>query len=123
MIRLRPLLTESVTIQGVRLQAKAPKTGGGILATYGDMQQTYRVSVDTAFYDGPVGVTAIWEKSPGNYAIADNTGKTFLYNIERPKEQIIDALIDMLLLSRTKISKRAKSTFLLGAQYYSRISL
>jgi len=80
MIRLRPLLTESVTIQGVRLQAKAPKTGGGILATYGDMQQTYRVSVDTAFYDGPVGVTAIWEKSPGNYAIADNTGKTFSFD-------------------------------------------
>ena len=56
-------------------------------------------------------------------SVIDKTGKTILYNIERPKEQIVDALIDMLLLSRTNISKRAKSTFLSGAQYYSRISL
>jgi len=55
--------------------------------------------------------------------VIDKTGKAVLYNIERPKEQIVDALVDMLLLSRTNINKRAKSTFLTSAQYYSRISL
>ena len=53
----------------------------------------------------------------------DKVVKKVLYNIERPKEQIVDALVDMLLLSRTNINKRAKSTFLTAAQYYSRISL
>ena len=56
-------------------------------------------------------------------SVIDKTGKAVLYNIERPKEQIVDALVDMLLLSRTSINKRAKSTFLTSAQYYSRISL
>ena len=80
MIRMKHLLTEAVTIQGVQLRAKSPKTGGPILATYQGVNHTYRVNVDTVMYDGPVGIVSIWEKQPGEFAIKDNTGKVFSFD-------------------------------------------
>ncbi len=77
MIRMKHLLTEAVTIQGVLVRAKSPKTGGPLLATYQGVTHTYSVKVNTMFYDGPVGIVSIWEKRAGEYAIKDNTGKTF----------------------------------------------
>ena len=77
MIRLKQLLEEAVTINGVQLRPKSPKTGGPLLATYQAVTHTYSVTVNTMFYDGPVAIVSVWETTPGEYAIKDNTGKTF----------------------------------------------
>lgn len=80
MIRLKSLLAEAVTIQGVQLRPKSPKTGGPILATYQGVTHTYSVKVNTLMYDGPVAIVSVWEKDPGEYAIKDNTGKIFSFD-------------------------------------------
>ncbi len=56
-------------------------------------------------------------------SVIDILGKTILFNVDRSKEQIYDAFIDMLILSRTNVSKRAKSTFCTVAKYYSSVSI
>jgi hypothetical protein len=79
MIRLKQLLTESVSINGVTLKPKNTETGGPILATYAGKTYTYSIHVDTMLYKGKVGVVAIWEskKNPGTYWMKDNTDKVF----------------------------------------------
>lgn len=71
------MLAEAVTIDGVELRPANPKTGGPILVTYGGTTARYRVTVNTLFYDGPVGITSIWKRDTGEYRILDNTGKQF----------------------------------------------
>jgi hypothetical protein len=78
---MKHLLTEAVTIQGVQLRAKSPKTGGPLLATYKGIDYTYSVDVDTVLYDGPVAIVSIWQTDSGAYKIKDNTGK--VVNIKR----------------------------------------
>lgn len=56
-------------------------------------------------------------------SVIDILGKTILFNVDRSKEQIYDAFIDMLILSRTNVSKRAKSTFCTVAKYYSSVPI
>ena len=103
MIRMKSLLTEAVTIQGVQLRAKSPKTGGPLSATYQGVEHTYSVKVNTMFYDGPVAIVSIWENRAGEYAIKDNTGKTF--NFDRTDIGTIIAKIkreaDTILISKT----------------------
>ena len=80
MIQLKALLSESIVVQGVKLSPRNSKHGGPIQAVWKGVTSTYAVSVNTMFYDGPVKITRIWERSPGRYAIQDNTGKTFNFN-------------------------------------------
>jgi hypothetical protein len=80
MIQLKALLKESIVVQGVRLEPRNPTSGGPIQATWQGVTSTYAVSVNTMFYDGLVGITKIWDRGDGKFAIRDNTGKTFNFN-------------------------------------------
>lgn len=71
MIRLRTLLTESVTINGVTLRAANSKHGGPVEASWEGNTATYRVSLSSALYNGPIGVTSIW-KQDGQYYVLTN---------------------------------------------------
>ena len=100
MIRLKSLLSEAVTINGVKLAPKNSKYGGPIVATFNGAEYTYRVTVDTFLYKGKVGVVAIWEspKKPGTYWLKDNMNKIFeledtnLYDITRQVRQKSDKI-------------------------------
>ena len=56
-------------------------------------------------------------------SVLDQQGNKILFNINRPKEQIVDALIDMLILSRTNIKRKSKSTFCNTAERFSSLEL
>ena len=56
-------------------------------------------------------------------SVLDQQGNKILFNINRPKEQIVDALIDMLILSRTSIKRKSKSTFCTTAERFSSLEL
>ncbi len=51
----------------------------------------------------------------------DTSGRIFDFNVDRPKQSVIEALVDLLILSRTTISVKNKSTFLSWAHMYSTI--
>ena len=51
----------------------------------------------------------------------DTSGRIFDFNVDRPKQSVIEAFVDMLVLSKTTISVKNKSTFLSWAQMYSAI--
>ena len=68
-------INESITLNGVTLSSANPKSGGPILTKYKDITNKYSVTVDTPFYDGPVGVKYIYKKN-GKYYMTDNTNKT-----------------------------------------------
>jgi hypothetical protein len=71
-------LNETITLHGVTLSPANSKHGGPILTKYKNITNKYSVTVDTALYDGPVGVKYIYKnKKDGKYYITDNTGKTF----------------------------------------------
>jgi len=55
--------------------------------------------------------------------IQDNEGRNFNFNVNRNSESVIEAFIDLLLLSRTKIIKTSNSSFLQFAYLYSKINL
>ena len=55
-------INESITLHGVTLSAANSKHGGPILTKYKDITNKYSVTVDTPFYDGPVGVKYIYKK-------------------------------------------------------------
>jgi hypothetical protein len=52
-------------------------------------------------------------------SVVDQTGRRYLFNVNRPKQQIIEAFIDMLILSRTTINRQSKSTFCGIAERFS----
>ncbi len=47
-----------------------------------------------------------------NASTRDSAGRVFPYNITRPGESIVEALIDLLILSRTTPARTSQSTFL-----------
>jgi hypothetical protein len=49
----------------------------------------------------------------------DTSGRIFDFNIDRPKQSVIEAFVDLLILSKTNISVKNKSTFLSWAHLYS----
>jgi len=51
----------------------------------------------------------------------DTSGRIFNFNIDRPKQSVIEAFVDLLILSQTSISVRNKSTFLSWAHRYSTV--
>ncbi len=51
--------------------------------------------------------------------VKDNNGRNIIFNMNRPKQAIIEAFIDMLLLSKTRIDRMSKSTFRAMAERYS----
>lgn len=55
--------------------------------------------------------------------ITDDCGRNYLFNVNREKQQIIDAFIDMLILSRTTINRQSKSTFRAIAERFSTLEL
>ena len=72
------IIGESITLHGVTLSPSNSKSGGPILTKYKNVTNTYSVTVDTAFYDGKVGVKYIFKsKKDGKYYMTDNTGKNF----------------------------------------------
>ena len=58
-----------------------------------------------------------------NDVITDNEGRRFNFNVNRPKQSVIEAFVDLLILSRTKISVNSVSSFLNFAKLYSNIEL
>lgn len=52
----------------------------------------------------------------------DNEGREFNFNVNRPKQSVIEAFIDLLLLSRTEIMVNNESSFLTFAKLYSNIN-
>lgn len=49
----------------------------------------------------------------------DTSGRIFNFNIDRPKQSVIEAFVDLLILSKTTIVVKNKSTFLSWAHIYS----
>lgn len=56
-------------------------------------------------------------------SVTDETGRKYLFNVNRSKQQIIEAFIDMLILSRTTINKQSRSTFRGIAERFSMIEI
>jgi hypothetical protein len=56
-------------------------------------------------------------------SVTDETGRKYLFNVNRPKQQIIEAFVDMLILSRTTINRQSKSTFCNMAERFSMIEI
>ena len=56
-----------------------------------------------------------------NDCIIDNAGRCNNFNVNRPRQSVIEAFIDLLILSRTNIIVNGPSTFLHFAKYYSAI--
>ena len=54
--------------------------------------------------------------------IKDSEGRIFRYNVHRSKQSVIEAFIDLLILSRTNIVCRNKSSFLGWAKIYALVS-
>jgi hypothetical protein len=54
--------------------------------------------------------------------IKDSEGRIFPYNVDRSKQSVIEAFIDLLILSRTTIIIRNKSSFLGWAKIYALVS-
>ena len=53
--------------------------------------------------------------------VKDDNGRNIIFNMNRPKQAIIEAFVDMLLLSKTRIDRMGKSTFRAMAERYSGI--
>ena len=64
-----------------------------------DKQETYKVMVDTMFYDGQISVKSIWKDKNGNIKVLDNTGKKFPVD----KTNITD-LINQFNVNKTKLT-------------------
>jgi hypothetical protein len=56
-----------------------------------------------------------------NDKIKDTDGRIFAYNVNRSKNSVIEAFIDLLILSRTTIVIKNKSSFLGWAKIYSNL--
>ncbi len=54
--------------------------------------------------------------------IKDSEGRIFPYNVDRPKQSVVEAFIDLLILSRTNIIIRNKSSFLGWAKVYALVN-
>ena len=53
----------------------------------------------------------------------DTNGRVYNYNVNRPRQSVIEAFIDLLILSRTTIEFTVKSSFSRLAVVYSHINL
>lgn len=53
----------------------------------------------------------------------DSDGRIIPWNVHRPKQQIIDAFIDMLILSRTSVDRMSRSTFRAMAERFSSVDI
>lgn len=58
-----------------------------------------------------------------NDLTTDLEGREFNFNVNRPKQSVIEAFVDLLILSRTKIVVNSVSSFLNFAKLYSNIQL
>jgi hypothetical protein len=74
MIQLKRLLIESININGVTLKAANP-AGGPIQASWDGNVVTYRVTMSSLTYNGPVGITSIWKKEK-KYYVSTNADQT-----------------------------------------------
>ena len=54
--------------------------------------------------------------------IKDSEGRIFPYNVDRSKQSVIEAFVDLLILSRTNIIIRNKSSFLGWAKIYALVN-
>jgi len=53
--------------------------------------------------------------------VTDDAGRNIVFNMNRPKQAMIEAFVDMLILSKTKIDRMSKSTFRGMAERYQGI--
>ena len=53
--------------------------------------------------------------------VTDDAGRKIVFNMNRPKQAMIEAFVDMLILSKTKIDRLSKSTFRGMAERYQGI--
>ncbi len=60
---------------------------------------------------------------PGSWyeTVTDTDGRSTKYNISRSKQSVIEAFVDMLILSRTWIRPTVKSSFLNFARYFAQV--
>ncbi len=58
-----------------------------------------------------------------NDVTTDAEGRTFTFNVNRPKQSVIEAFVDLLILSRTNMVVNSVSSFLRFAKLYSNIEL
>jgi hypothetical protein len=65
----------------------------------------------------------VLESDGWNAATIDSEGRRFPYNITRPEDSVVEALVDLLILSKTTPVRTSGSTFLGMATIFNRISL
>ena len=53
--------------------------------------------------------------------VTDSAGRNIIFNMNRPKQAMIEAFVDMLILSKTSIDRMSKSTFRGMAERYQGI--
>lgn len=73
---VRKVLKEEVSYYGVTI-TPSNNGKGHLIFKSKDKKETYKVMVDTMFYDGPVSVKSIWKDKNGVIKVLDNTGKKF----------------------------------------------
>ncbi len=82
----KSVISESISVGGAQISVvpinwKDPKVGkysGQLKVVYAGKTRYYKLTVDTAFYDGAVLIDKLWSNSNGKgYTVKDSTGKTF----------------------------------------------
>ena len=77
-------LNESITLNGVTISPANSKSGGPVKTQYNNITNLYSVVVDTATYDGKVGVKYIYKKG-SKYYMETNVKQTFPLKIDKLK--------------------------------------
>jgi hypothetical protein len=84
---VKRVLKESISYNGVSI-TPSNNGKGHLIFKSKDKEETYKIMVDTLFYEGPISVKSIWKDKNGNIKVLDNTKKTF--SIE--KTNILDLI-------------------------------
>ena len=77
-------LNESITVNDVKMSSSNSTYGGPVKTQYNDTTNLYSIVVDTAAYDGKVGVKYIYEKN-GKYYMRTNAKQVFELGIDKLK--------------------------------------
>jgi hypothetical protein len=102
MIRLKSLLTESININGVTLRAVNTESGGPMEASWDGNTVRYKVKLDSLFYSGEVGITAIYKKD-GEYFVLTNQNQKEELSLDK-----LNKLVNAIKSGDSEIELKAK---------------
>jgi hypothetical protein len=102
MIRLKSLLTEAININGVTLRAINTQSGGPVEASWDGNSVQYKVELNSLFYSGAVGITAIYKKD-GEYFVLTNQDQKEELSLDK-----LNKLVNAIKSGDSEIELKAK---------------